>query len=114
MGEDFSFNDTMLVWDHHPVPMSPMRMAKPEPNAPLLKRIIRYPMQMEPHAPVRVQVFDASRPEPVQTKRDGVDMVFKLPREARDARSPMATIDHALEWRPHPFGRRRRATEEDG
>lgn len=102
-----------LVWDHRPVPLKPHQMIRPEPNAPLLKRIIRYPYELEPLRPVRVQIFDSSRPGPMKTDRDTVAMIFRLPREAHDVRNPMLTLDHEPELRPHPFRRRRIAADEE-
>ncbi|MEZ4318050.1 MAG: hypothetical protein R3F61_11120 [Myxococcota bacterium] len=102
------------VWDHHAVPMSQFRMPEAGPNAPLLKRVIRYPISMEPSAPKREQVFDGSREKTRRPVLERVPMIFRENAESRSAPGPMAELDLGPELRPHPFFRARVAHEERG
>ncbi|MCB9675062.1 MAG: hypothetical protein H6737_08090 [Alphaproteobacteria bacterium] len=111
--EEFDLGDSStMVWDHRPVPMSQFRMPEAGPNAPLLKRVIRYPISMEPEGPKREQVFDGSRQHLSRPSVDRVPMVFRENAEARSARSPIADLDLGPEPIPLPFLRARRAARD--
>jgi hypothetical protein len=108
--EEFEFTDTSkLVWDHHAVPLSQFKIPEAGPNAPLLKRVIRYPISMEPEGPKREIVFDGSREDTKRPSHDRVPMVFRENAQARSAAGPMADVEHGPDPLPHPFGRAREA-----
>lgn len=96
----------VTVWDRRPVPISRFRMPELGRPTPLLKRLVRHPISMEPAGSKRVDVYDATRPAPIQVVRDRIEMTFKLPRDARD-RPPLEVL--GPESRALPFARRRDA-----
>jgi hypothetical protein len=108
--EEFEVGDSgELVWDHRPVPMSDFRMPDAGPNAPLLKRVIRYPISMVPEKPVRELVFDASRADTKRVPLDRVPMIFRENAEARSIPRVPTDVDRGPEPLPLPFVRARRA-----
>ena len=112
--EEFTLSDGEgLVWDHRPVPMSQFRMPEAGPNAPLLKRIIRYPAVMEPLPPVREQLFEGRTSVTQAGPRHApVPMVFRENAQHRAAPGPLTDLEHGPEDRDRPFGRARRASDE--
>jgi hypothetical protein len=112
--ETFSLSDgSGLVWDHRAVPMSPFRMPEVGPNAPLLKRIIRYPAVMDPLQPVREQLFEGRTAVTQEGPRHApVPMVFRENARQRAAAGPMSDVEYGPEDRDRPFGRARRAADE--
>jgi hypothetical protein len=98
----------VTVWDRRPVPIGRFRMPELGRPTPLLKRLVRHPIRMEPEGTRRVTVFDASRPEPLEVVRERIEMTFRLPRDARRREAPEP---HGPEPRALPFLRRRLAGE---
>lgn len=101
-----------LVYDHRPVPIARFRLADPQPNAPLLKRIVRHPYALEPKGTRRVQLIDLELTEPRPSgvpDREPVRIVFAAMRTDR-ARASIELPE--LPRRGHPFARQRTSAEE--
>lgn len=97
----------VTLWDRRPVPLSRFRMPELGRPTPLLKRLVRHPISLDPGTPARrVDVFDASRPAASAPSREPVAVAFSLPRTSR-AREGLE--QHAPSFRPAPFVRRRAA-----
>lgn len=101
-----------LLYERRPVPLARHKLAQPTPNAPLLKRVVRHPYALEPKGTRRVQLIDVELAEARQRQapsREPVRLVFAEGREMRER--PVLELPERLD-RPHPFGRQRRAAEE--
>lgn len=101
-----------LVYQRKAVPLARYKLAKVEPNAPLLKRIVRHPYALEPRGTRRIQVIDAELAEPRPTgtpEREPVRIVFATMRTERQR--PSLEIPE-IPRRRAPFARQRAALEE--
>ncbi len=112
--EGFELSDgSGLVWDHRAVPMSQFKMPEAGPNAPLLKRIIRYPAVMEPLEPMREQLFERRTAVAHEGLRHApVQMVFRENARERAAAGPLSDVEYGPDDRDRPFGRAREAADE--
>lgn len=97
---------SVTLWDRRPVPLAPFRIPRLGEPTPLLKRLVRHPISMEPGSPRRVDVFDASRPGPLPIGRESLGELMRFTRGARQRPAP---APHAPVVRSHPFHRSRAA-----
>jgi len=103
-----------LVWDRRPVPIARFKLASVSPNAPLLKRVVRHPYAYEPKGMRRIQLIDAELAGPHTRQgpsREAVRIVFAEGRQMREHRPVFELPERPT--RQHPFGRQRRAAEEE-
>lgn len=94
------------------IQVKPLRTVRPEPNAPLLIRLVRNPYALDTGRSVRVP--NESRDRPSVLDREPFPNPSAEVAELRDAMKvarPMREIVHHPVLRPHPFGRARRSAE---
>ena len=83
---------------------------RPEPNAPLLMRIVRHPFALAPVPAKRVEVRSARDQRPAPT----LEAPLAYREQARQGarfQNPILVFAHRPEHRPHPFARARAGSE---
>ncbi len=89
-------------------------VARTEPNAPLLMRIVRHPFELLPGRFSRVELLVAEGRRENPAAREPVLAYRAAQREDCSSKNPIMVFAHRPEARPRPFARARENTIEEG